>query len=200
MDLRPYREAPGAATMGAMERSIDATTHVRSPLARVCDILRDDPGPVLGDRLVVDGDRRSFPVRLTAPLGSGTAMEQEVEITLGAVAVDGGEIAVPLRWEPIGHQRLLPDFQGELIARPVGAGRTELVLCGSYRVPLGPLGRFGDSVVGHRLARQSVTDLLDVLGERIDREVDRRAQPVAHRPAPYPPDLRHEVRTDSFLG
>lgn len=187
--------------MVAMERSIDATTHVRAPLARVCDVLRDDPGPVLGDIVVVEpGRRRTFSVRLTAPLASGTSVEQEVAVTLGPVAVEHGEVTVPLRWEPTDHQRLLPDFRGELVARRCGAGRTELALCGSYQVPLGPIGRFGDSVLGHRVARHSVTHLLETLGERIDREVDRRDVPVAHRPAPYPPDLRHEVRTDGSLG
>ena len=189
-----------------MERQLQASANVRAPLTVAADLLRTDPGAVFVDGATTQDQRRArrFAVPVGAAVGSGTAVEQLVELEVGMVSVDGGTATVPVRWEPAGRQRLLPTFVGELVLRAEGSGRTDVELHGSYRVPLGPVvGRFGDTLVGRRIARQSLADLLARAARRLDEVVDRRRDDRS-RSAPCHPDLRdhhHDSgRSEHFIG
>jgi hypothetical protein len=189
-----------------MDRQLQASASIRAPLAIAADLLRADPGAVFSDGPATDDQRRArrFTVPVGAPVGSGAAVEQLVDLEVGAVDVEGGTATVPVRWEPAGHQRLLPTFVGELVLRADGAGRTDVELHGSYRVPLGPVvGRFGDTLIGRRIARQSLGDLLGAAARRLDEVVDRRHDDRP-RSTPYHPDLRdhhHDTgRSEHFIG
>ena len=193
-----------------MEREIEATTSVRSPLAKAYDVFRDDPGAVFAPETANPEERRSrrFVVGLAAPVGSGTAIDHDVELHVGTVTIDDSEVRVPIDWVPTGHQRVLPEFHGVLVLRTEGRGRTGLELRGSYAVPLGPVGRFGDAVVGRRIARTSVAALLERLAQNLDHEVDRSAAVVNLGPTPYNVDLRETEpeatsngsRPEHFIG
>lgn len=189
-----------------MERQLQASASVRAPLASAADVLRTDPGAVFVDGPTTAHQRRTrrFTVPVTAAVGSGTAIEQVVRLDVGMVGVEAATATVPVRWEPAGHQRLLPTFEGELVLRADGPARTDVELHGSYRVPLGPVvGRFGDTLIGRRIARQSLVELLDHAARRIDEAVDRHhdARP---RSVPYNADLReHHLdpgRSEHFIG
>jgi hypothetical protein len=65
-----------------------------------------------------------------------------------------------------------------------------LVLSGSYRPPFGPVGVFGDGLVGHRVARQSLASFLSELAARIERQARSSVPAAGVLPASYPPDLR----------
>lgn len=67
---------------------------------------------------------------------------------------------------------------------------SRLTIAGSYGVPLGPIGKFGAAVVGHRLARAALDNLVEKLGRRLDTEAARRRASISYRPAPYNEDLR----------
>ena len=190
-----------------MERQLQASASVRAPLATAADVLRDDPGSIFvdGPTTVEQRRQRCFAVPVGAAVGSGTAIEQLVDLEVGKVDVEGGTATVPVRWEPAGHQRLLPTFDGELVLRADGSGRTDIELHGSYRVPLGPVvGRFGDTLVGRRIARQSLRELLEQASRRLDEVVDRR-HGDRPRSTPYNADLRephHDDagRSEHFIG
>lgn len=174
-----------------MERAVEATTRLRAPLTRVREVLHDDPGRALADAVVPEErSRRVVPVELAVDVGSTAAVEHEVLVQLGTLSARGDEVVVPLSWKPIGHERLLPDFDGSLVARVDDDGHTQLVLGGVYDIPFGAVGRFGDSLVGRRVARRSLASLLERVAGRLDAEVDRRAEDFSWRPAPYPVDLR----------
>lgn len=64
------------------------------------------------------------------------------------------------------------------------------MLRGAYDVPLGTVGHFGDVLVGRRLARRSLSTVVEDAARRLDAEVDHRMRSVPWRPAPYPIDLR----------
>lgn len=190
-----------------MERQLQASASVRAPLATAADLLRTDPGSVFVDGPTTVEQRRTrrFAVAVSAAVGSGTAIEQLVDLEVGKVDVEGGTATVPIRWGPAGHQRLLPTFDGELVLRADGSGRTDVELHGAYRVPLGPVvGRFGDTLVGRRVARQSLRELLDHTARRLDEVVDR-CQHDKPRSTPYNADLRephhHDAgRSEHFIG
>ena len=189
-----------------MERELQASASVRASLGAAADVLRNDPGAIFVDGATTVDQRRArrFAVPVGAAVGSGTGIQQLVDLHVGTVGVEGGTVTVPVRWEPAGHQRLLPTFDGELVLRAGGSGRTDVELHGSYRVPLGPVvGRFGDTLIGRRIARQSLGDLLDQAARRLDQVVDRRHDDLP-RSTPYHPDLRdhhHDTgRPEHFIG
>ena len=71
----------------------------------------------------------------------------------------------------LGHERWLPEFDGELEVTVASGEGATLRLHGFYTVPMGHIGRFGDGVIGHRLARRALTRFLDDVAARLDREV-----------------------------
>lgn len=173
-----------------MSRYIETITSIRAPFARVRDVLVDDPGSMFTAAAATTGERRHFVVELSVESRRGLTVAQEVEVELGRVTVTPDEVALELRWDPIGHHRMLPSFDGQVLASRGVTATTSLTLRGSYRVPLGAVGRVGDRVVGQRIARESLGDLVAEMGRRIDAEVDRRHGSIRFRPAPYPADLR----------
>ena len=183
-----------------MERSIEASTTLRAPRSTARYVLRDDPGCAFADGLS-EGQRRTreIPTDIVTAVGSGTAVQQEIVVSLGTAGESDDRVTVPVSWRPISHKRLLPGFAGELAVDVDDAGNTRLMLRGSYEVPLGPVGGFGDVLVGRRVARRSLRTLVEDVARRLDAEVDRRARSV-FRPAPYPVDLRESPAAESHLG
>ena len=187
-----------------MERSIEAsaTLHTTTGLART--VLRSSPELVLGDP---DSETRTGPRRCGTPVpahvGPGTTVEQAVTITFGplrSTEVDDNAVG-PFSWEPHGLERLLPSFRGNLAIDPVdGTNGSCLTVRGRYRAPLGRVGRFGDSVIGPRIARQSLTLYVERLAKGIDREAVRCHTAAPLRPAPYNEDLRPHSRSQHHVG
>ena len=161
-----------------MERSLEASTAISIAFGRARKVLLADPGVVFGDTETVDDRRaRRFSADLAIGLGGGAEVRQQVTLQLGAPRSAGTELLVPLTWHPRGRQRWLPSFRGVLSASPDRRG-TRLRVQGTYAVPLGVVGRLGDDVVGHRLARRSLGGLVDEFGRRLVSEVRRTLGPV----------------------
>ena len=184
-----------------MRRSIDATTTIRSPLEQACQVLIEDPGTVLSGACSREARRqRRFPVMLAVAVGGGSALQQEVVIEVAAGHRSDDGFTLPLRWRPSGHERLVPSFDGELVLSgdPL---RPQLTLRGTYDVPLGMLGRFGDGLAGRRLARRSLHDHLEQVAQRLDHEVDRRSASVSRRPTAYAIAVHEGAdRSEHFIG
>jgi hypothetical protein len=138
-----------------MEREIEAATCIPVPFGAACEQLRTDAGAVL-------------PTSVVAPVGAGTAVEQTVRVEVGELQVEPTAAGLPVSWSPEAHEKLLPSFDGRLVLVAESLSSTRLSLYGTYTVPLGPVGRFGDSLVGRRIARASVTDLV----ERVARALE----------------------------
>lgn len=184
-----------------MQRAIEASTAIRAPLVRASEVLDDDPARLFSHHIGPEQRRaREVPTELVTAVGSGAALQEDVVVRLGAMTRTDTSATIPLSWKPAGHERLLPDFDGELVVDVDPDGNTHLVVRGSYHVPLGPVGGFGDALVGRRLARRSVATLVEEMAARLDAEVDRRSETVPWRPAPYPVDLRESPGSENFLG
>ena len=182
-----------------MERAIEATTTVRAAHARAREILIDDPGSVLCEACSAEDRRdRQFRAQLAVDIGGGTSVHQEVEIHLGAPSPDGG-LTLPVTWRATGHEALYPTFEGALTASPDPAG-TLLSLSGTYRLPLGALGRFGDTVAGRKLIRGSLAAFLEGVARRLDAEVDRRIGSVPEHPAPHQIHVTDRVGSENYVG
>lgn len=83
--------------------------------------------------------------------------------------------SLPLTWERIGMEGLLPRLEADLEVGPLGGGRTQLAISARYRPPLGAVGRAVDRVLLHRVAEATVKDFLDRVGAAIMAEVAGRA-------------------------
>jgi hypothetical protein len=72
--------------------------------------------------------------------------------------------------------RFFPDFHGALRLRIVSVDETLLSLEGEYRPPFGAPGAAFDTLIGRRIARATMRDLLDRLAGAIEEhEVSLRA-------------------------
>jgi hypothetical protein len=87
-------------------------------------------------------------------------------------------ISVPLTWEPVGLDGLLPRLDANLELGPLGEDRTQLAISAHYRPPLGVVGRAVDRVLLHRVAEATLKDFLDQVGQAITSQslVDEHGQ------------------------
>ena len=75
--------------------------------------------------------------------------------------------SMPLTWEPVGLEGLLPRLDADIELGALGEDRTQLAVSARYRPPLGAVGRTVDRVLLHRVAEATVKDFLDRLGHAI---------------------------------
>lgn len=133
-----------------MERAIEASTVVPATAERVRSLFVDEPATVL-------------PNPISVAVGT---VRRDVVVTLDDATVEGDRVVLPLAWRAAEHSGLFPIFLGTLEAEPSVAG-ARLVLAGTYSIPLGVVGRFGDGLVGRRLAHDAVRNVLIDVAQRI---------------------------------
>ena len=75
--------------------------------------------------------------------------------------------SIPMAWEPLGAEGLLPKLEADLEVGALGAARTQLAISARYQPPLGAVGRAADRVLLHRVAEATVKDFLDRVGDAI---------------------------------
>jgi len=86
-------------------------------------------------------------------------VEREVMMKATLLKTEPRFAVLELRWHPISGP--YPSFKGTLLARRGDAGSCRLEIEGEYTPPGGIAGAAFDAVVGHRIAEESVTDLLE---------------------------------------
>jgi hypothetical protein len=96
-------------------------------------------------------------------------LRRSVAVTFG-LHVDVTDAGRPhdeirLRWTS--GTALLPDFRGTLRFRIAGAG-TDVLVEGTYRVPLGSLGRLFDDVAGRHIANASLGDFVRRIADTLE--------------------------------
>jgi hypothetical protein len=168
-----------------MTRDIDQVRVLRGDAERIRSSIERNPEAVFGTS---GGPPGRFHADLVVDLGDGASMHQIVALELGLPEPLPGRIEYPLRWEAVGHQRLLPTFAGRM-AIVSGRDSSQLRIWGTYRAPLGPVGTLGDVVGGQRVAQRSLAAFVDEVAWRIDRAVDHDLA-TTWRPPPGMVDLR----------
>jgi hypothetical protein len=140
-----------------MEQSINLTAAAKVPFEAARTALAADPAGVLGGTPVAGPQH--FIIELGIELLDGSRLAQDVLVDLAPLSMDAGLARFGVCWQAVGHPELFPVFGGDLELRPVGDG-VGLRLSGHYRVPFGSVGRFGEALVGRRLARHTLERLL----------------------------------------
>ena len=179
-----------------MDRRIDATATANVPFRHAAEFLRRPPLGMFGEHVPGAGPPHRYRTHLSVEAPGRLEVVHEVDVEVVAVRSAPDQIEVTLRWSPTGGTALLPSFTGTLSGAPTTDARTHLSLSGSYGVPLGPVGRFGDGVVGKRLARNSLDDLLDRLARRLESLTSTARTRPSVSPTPTPPDMRREARKE----
>jgi hypothetical protein len=97
----------------------------------------------------------------------GPRLGRRVVIELGEPVRFPSVTSVPLTWEPVGLESLLPRLDATIEIGSLGEDRTQLAISARYRPPLGVVGRAVDRVLLHRVAEATLKDFLDRLGAAI---------------------------------
>ncbi len=139
------------------------------PYLLVDAIVRDDPVALLakGGRRVGDEVR----IELTAHMpGTGIAMAAEAAVEVGEAEEHPGPIPsvrIPLAWRATHGEHLFPQMEAYFEAFPTTPTDTELAIVGEYHPPLGPVGALVDHTVMHRVASETVAELLEAIAGEI---------------------------------
>jgi hypothetical protein len=182
-----------------MERWIEVSTTSRVAFTMARQVLQDDPGAVLSEGSATEAATNHFLIDLGIDLGRGTSVHQQATISLGEARATATKLFLPVCWQATGREAVLPSFEGELEASKADAG-TELRLVGSYAVPLGVIGRFGDGVIGRRLARQSLGALVERLAGRLEAEMARREDSVIWHEGRSPVSPNESQHSEIYVG
>ena len=75
--------------------------------------------------------------------------------------------SLPLTWEPVGLDGVLPRLDATIEVGSLGEDRTQLAISARYRPPVGVVGRAVDRVLLHRVAEATLKDFLERLGAAI---------------------------------
>ena len=165
-----------------MEHMIDVSADLHGVFERARNVLIDDPASVLTERhATVEQRPRQFHADLAVELSGGMSVHQEVLIEAELPTSSGGALKLPLRWRATGREGLFPTFAGELEAVPTRTG-TQLRLVGTYAIPLGWIGRFGDERLCRRAAERSLSRYVEDVAARLEAEVDLRATSIPGSP------------------
>jgi len=99
------------------------------------------------------------------PLEAG--FRRRVSLRLGEPVRFPSMTSVPLTWEPVGLEGLLPRLDANIELGPLGEDRTQLAISARYQPPLGVVGHAIDRVLLHRVAEATLKDFLDRVGQAI---------------------------------
>jgi hypothetical protein len=152
------------------------------PASQVEHVMLDSPADWLS---MVAGEAQRRGDHLLAQVGvgpMGPRLGRRVTIQLGRPVRFPSMTSLPLTWEPVGLEGVLPHLDADLELGPLGEDRTQLAISARYRPPLGAVGRTVDRVLLHRVAETTVKDFLDRVGAAITSQAEaangERANPV----------------------
>jgi len=159
-----------ASTVISERQRVELTRTVPVPVDAAVAVLDQDLHRVVGSRLRAPiGDGEGF-AELEVGIPGGRQIAREVRLGFGPLLVDDGVTALPVWWEDAEHPEFFPTFDGGLELHSADGG-TELRLVGSYRPPLGAVGRFADGLFGRRIVASSLEAFIAAVADRLARAV-----------------------------
>jgi hypothetical protein len=140
--------------------------HLNRPLDEV-------RGTLLGvldglDEMAAAAYREGEEIRARISVGESPVIAKAVRLEVGEPIGKDETMFLPIVWEATGTPGLFPRLEAELVLAALGPGLTQLSLRGSYRPPLGQIGRVLDRTLLHRVAEASVKGFVDRLARTIE--------------------------------
>jgi len=122
------------------------------------------------ERAAAEGNAAAtLDLALRAPGLGGLTLEKAVDADVRYVAGRGAPTTLAIAWRPR-NSGAFPRFRGTLTATADGAERCRLSLAGSYVPPGGIAGRAFNALVGQRIARATLDDLLRGLAKAAEAD------------------------------
>jgi hypothetical protein len=149
------------------------------PARRVEYAMLDSPAGWLS---TVAGEAQRRGDRLLSEIGVGPLgprLGRRVTIRVGQPVRFPSMTSLPLTWEPVGLEGVLPRLDADIELGALGEDRTQLAISARYRPPLGVLGQTVDRVLLHRVAEATLKDFLD----RVATAITSQAQATNGEPA-----------------
>jgi hypothetical protein len=140
--------------------------HLNHPVMDARKALLSPPETWLPSAHAVGQDWR----RLLARVGFGPPglhLSKKVSISVGLPQDKRDWLDIPIFWRATGASDLFPIMEGHLRLEPTGPTSSRLSFSGSYKAPLGVVGREIDDAVMHNLAEATVRDLVDHVARRV---------------------------------
>jgi hypothetical protein len=153
------------------------------PAGQVEHALLDSPADWLST-LAGSAQRRGDHLLTDVGVGPlGPRLGRRVTIQVGQPVRFPSMTSMPLTWEPVGLDGVLPRLEANIELGALGEDRTQLAISARYRPPLGVVGQTIDRVLLHRVAEATVKDFLDRVGAAITNraEADEDRQVADHR-------------------
>jgi hypothetical protein len=142
------------------------------PASRVEHAMLDPPADWLST-VAGEAQRRGDQLLTEVGVGPlGPRLGRRVIVQLGQPVRFPSMTSLPLVWEPVGLEGLLPRMDANLELGGLGQDRTQLAISARYRPPLGAVGRTVDRVLLHRVAEATIKDFLDRVGAAITNQAE----------------------------
>jgi hypothetical protein len=123
-----------------------------------------------------EGSEVSLRFPLPAFIIGGMTLEKRVTIELKYRADGGDAHVLTIAWRPLGNNPL-PEFNGTLRAESLPATNARLTIAGAYTPPGGIPGMLFDQLIGGRIARATLSVLLDRFKVAIESDYAARLVP-----------------------
>jgi hypothetical protein len=153
------------------------------PAEQVEQTMLDSPAEWLS---TVAGEAQERGDHLLSEVGVGPLgprLGRRITIQVGQPVRFPSMTSLPLSWQPVGLEGMLPRLDANIELGSLGEDRTQLAISARYRPPLGVLGRTVDRVLLHRIAEATIKDFLDRIGAAITGQTQATKGGV-HRDAP----------------
>lgn len=145
---------------------LEITSHVHAALPEVeksLDRLRAT-AEEWADVAYRDGEQ------LRARVGPTENFARTVTLDIGVAELHSYGISYPIHWQASDAHVLFPELTADLILAGRGRKETSLTLRGTYRPPLGALGRMADRALLGRVAEATVRSWMDRLAAALSSE------------------------------
>lgn len=142
-------------------REIRCYDYVNHSYAQVREVLSKDALAVFQSATKAAAARaQSIASELRVDIG-GVAVEADIIISVKKIEERASEMTAPvtrlwLEWQAAKVPSLFPLMKAELSIYPLTATETQLDFSGTYKPPLGAMGKALNAIAGHRLAEVSV--------------------------------------------
>jgi hypothetical protein len=120
------------------------------------------------DGMAAAAYREGEEIRARIGLGEPPSVAKTVRLEVGEPVGEDETMLLPIVWEATGTPGLFPRMEAEVVLAALGPALTQLSLRGSYRPPLGPIGRVVDRTLLHRVAEASVKGFVDRVARTIE--------------------------------
>lgn len=104
---------------------------------------------------------------LMAKVGPTSTVSRRVQLAIGVTEIRAGGLVYPIHWTVNGASMLFPSLEADLWLTKTGSHQTRMTLKGTYRPPLGTLGRIADRALLGKVAEATIADWMERLSAAV---------------------------------